>query len=117
MNDDSEQLKLGSGYDHNYIINGSGYRLAAQAFDKTSGRLMSVHTDKPCMQLYCGNFLDSEPGKDGAVYQIHDAFCLETQFAPDTPNQPNFGSAVLKAGDTYDYTTSYKFEVKDSISD
>ncbi|MBT3318576.1 MAG: galactose mutarotase [Clostridia bacterium] len=115
MNDENEQLKFGSGYDHNYIINGSGYRLAAKAFEKSSGRLMSVYTDKPCMQLYCGNFLDAESGKDGATYNIHDAFCLETQFAPDAPNQESFASAVLRAGDTYDYTTAYRFEVKDDI--
>ncbi len=76
---------------------------------------MSVYTDKPCMQLYCGNFLHSEPGKDGALYNIHDAFCLETQFAPDAPNQESFGSAVLRAGDTYDYTTAYRFETRESI--
>lgn len=115
MNDDNEQLKFGNGYDHNFMLNGSGYRLAAKAFDKSSGRLMSVYTDKPCIQLYCGNFIDNEKGRDGALYQKHDAFCLETQFAPDSPNQENFPSAVLKANSTYDYTTCYQFEVKDSI--
>ncbi len=113
MNDAHEQLKFGNGYDHNYMINGIGYRLAAKAFDKSSGRILSAYTDKPCMQFYCGNFIDNEKGKDGAVYHIHDAFCLETQFAPDSPNQESFPSPVLKAGRTYDYTTTYRFEVKE----
>ena len=116
MNDDNEQLKFGNGYDHNFMLNGSGYRLAAKAFDKSSGRLMSVFTNKPCIQLYCGNFIDNEKGKMGAVYQKHDAFCLETQFAPNSPNQENFQSPVLKAGSTYDFTTSYQFEVKKHIN-
>ena len=109
MHDDDEQLKFGSGYDHNYVLNGSGFRFAAKVVEPNSCRSMSVFTDKPCMQLYCGNFLDGEKGKDGAVYNKHDAFCLETQFAPDSPNQPEFDSPVLKAGEAYEYTTCFKF--------
>lgn len=111
MNDDDEQLKNGTGYDHNYVINGEGYRIAAKVLEPVSGRTLTVHTDMPCMQLYCGNFLNKEKGKDGAVYNIHDAFCLETQFAPDSPNQPQFISPVLKKGEVYEHTTCYKFEV------
>lgn len=109
MHDDNEQLKFGSGYDHNYVLNGSDYRFAAKVFEPNSGRTLSVFTDKPCMQLYSGNFLDGEKGKDGAVYNKHDAFCLETQFAPDSPNQPEFDSPVLKVGEVYQYTTCFKF--------
>lgn len=109
MYDDDEQLKFGSGYDHNYVLNGSGYRFAAKVVEPHSGRTMSVFTDKPCMQLYCGNFLDGEKGKDGAVYKKHDALCLETQFAPDSPNQPEFDSPVLKSGEVYQYTTCFNF--------
>ena len=116
IRDDNEQLKFGNGYDHNFLINGSGYRLAAKAFDKSSGRMMSVFTNKPCIQFYSGNFIDNEKGSKGAVYQKRGAFCLETQFAPNSPNQENFQSPVLKAGSTYDFTTSYQFEVKDDIN-
>lgn len=112
MHDDNEQLKFGSGYDHNYVLNGSGYRLAAKVVEPKSGRTLSVFTDKPCMQLYCANFLNGEKGKDGAVYNKHDAFCLETQFAPDSPNQPEFDSPVVKAGEVYQYTTCFNFGIE-----
>ena len=112
MHDDNEQLKNGHGYDHNYIINAGGYRFAAKAADPKTGRTLSVYTDKPCMQLYCGNFLKEEKGKDGAVYNINDAFCLETQFAPDSPNQKSYTSPVLRKGQIYDYTTSYQFGIE-----
>ena len=112
MNDDSEQLKNGKGYDHNYIINGNGYRHAAKVAEPEFGRTVSVYTDKPCMQLYCGNFLEAENGKDSAVYKKHGAFCLETQFAPDSPNHKNYASPVLRKGEIYDFTTCYQFGIE-----
>lgn len=115
INDDHEQLRFCSGYDHNYVLNRSKYKFAAKVTEPCSGRTMSVYTDKPCMQLYCANFLDGEKGKGGAVYNKHDAFCLETQFAPDSPNQPQFDSPVLKAGEVYDFTTCYKFAQNKNI--
>ena len=109
MKEDDEQLLAGHGYDHNYMLCTSGFEFAAKVFEPKSGRTLSVYTDKPCMQLYCANFLKGEKGKDGAVYNVHDAFCLETQFAPDSPNQPQFASPVLRKGESYRYSTCYQF--------
>jgi aldose 1-epimerase len=99
------------GYDHCYIVNGEPgeLRLAAKVTDPDSGRTMEIHTTEPAIQLYCGNFLDgSEAGNN---FKQHEAFCLETQHYPDSPNQPAFPSTLLKPGDTYKSTTVHKFSV------
>lgn len=111
---EDEQIKIGGGYDHNYVINGEGFRNAAEVYDKKSGRLMKVYTNKPCIQFYSGNFLSSVKGRRGVMYHKRNGFCMETQFAPDSPNQKNFPSAVLRPGETYDYTTCYHFSIIDS---
>ena len=112
INQDEEQLKLGNGYDHTWIINGrpGTLRLAAQAFEPTSGRRMQVWTTEPGMQFYTGNFLDGTlTGKSGKIYQRRYGFCFETQHYPDSPNQPAFPTTMLKKGATYRSTTIYKF--------
>ncbi len=100
------------GYDHCYVLRGQSGKLelAARAKDPASGRVMEVFTTEPGIQLYCGNFLGGGAGEGG--YKQHDAFCLETQHYPDSPNQPQFPSTVLKPGDTFKSTTVHKFSVE-----
>jgi aldose 1-epimerase len=112
INQDEEQLKLGNGYDHTWIINGrpGTLRLAAEAFEATSGRRMQVWTTEPGMQFYTGNFLDGTlTGKSGKIYQRRYGFCFETQHYPDSPNHPAFPTTTLKKGATYRSTTIYRF--------
>ena len=100
------------GYDHNYVLNSQGKKLAlaATAGDPSSGRIMEMYTTEPGVQLYTGNFLDGKTkAKGSATYERHAAFCLEAQHFPDSINQKNFPSVVLKPGDTYRQTTVYKF--------
>jgi aldose 1-epimerase len=111
---DDEQIKLGGGYDHNYVVNGLAgtLRPAARVAEPTTGRVLEVLTTEPGVQLYSGNFLDgSLTGKGGAVYAKRSGFCLETQHFPDSPNQPAFPTTVLKAGETYRSTTVFKFSM------
>ncbi len=111
------QMVIGGGYDHNFVLNESpknseGLVLAARVTEPTSGRSMEVYTSEPGVQLYGGNFLNGTSiGKSGKPYRKRNAFCLETQHFPDSPNQPNFPSTLLEAGDTYKSTTVYKFDV------
>jgi aldose 1-epimerase len=111
------QMVIGGGYDHNFVLNESpknneGLLLAARVTEPTSGRIMEVYTSEPGVQLYGGNFLNgSSTGKSGKPYMKRNAFCLETQHFPDSPNQPNFPSTILEPGDKYKSTTVYKFDV------
>ncbi|HZL90517.1 MAG TPA: aldose epimerase family protein [Pirellulaceae bacterium] len=100
------------GYDHCYVLRGQDGKLAlaAKVVDPASGRTMEIWTTEPGVQLYCGNFLDGSEG--GGGYQQHDAFCLETQHFPDSPNQPKFPTTVLKPGQTFKSTTVHKFGVQ-----
>lgn len=99
------------GYDHNYVLNKqTSFSLAATVHDPVSGRTMEVYTTEPGVQFYTGNFLDGTlTGKNGVVYKQYAAFCLETQHFPDTVNQPNFPTNVLKAGQNYHSKTVFKF--------
>jgi aldose 1-epimerase len=101
------------GYDHNYVLDRCPVVrpcLAAEVWDPGSGRLMKVYTDQPGVQFYTGNFLDGTlKGKGGKVYRQHDAFCLETQHFPDSPNEPEFPSTVLRPGQVFRSTTVYRF--------
>jgi len=115
IDQDDPQLKLGRGYDHNWVLNNGttgSLALAAEAYDPHSGRVLEVLTTEPGIQLYTGNFLDGIRGKDGKLYNRRYAFCLETQHFPDSPNKPNFPSAVLKAGRQFQSTTVYKFSTR-----
>ncbi len=115
INQDDEQIKFGSGYDHTWVINGRPgvLRLAATAFEPNSGRTMQVWTTEPGMQFYTGNFLDGTlTGKAGKIYQRRFGFCFETQHYPDAPNQPSFPTTTLKKGATYKSTTIYRFAAR-----
>lgn len=112
---DFSQLKFGSGYDHNWVLNHriGELTLSAKAYDEKSGRLMEVYTDLPGVQFYTGNYLEAElPGKNGAAYGFRHGYCFETQYYPDAVNKPNFPSPILKEGREYKTTTIYKFLVK-----
>jgi aldose 1-epimerase len=109
----SKPANPNGGYDHCYVIRNSDAKkpvLAAKIRDPKSGRVMEISTTEPGIQLYTGNFLD---GGDinGGVKQHH-AFCLETQHYPDSPNQKDFPTTTLKAGDTFHSVTSHKFSVE-----
>jgi aldose 1-epimerase len=113
INQDDEQLKFGNGYDHTWVINGRGMRLAATAYEATSGRVMQVWTTEPGVQFYTGNFLNGTlTGKSGKVYARRMGFCFESQHYPDSPNQPSFPTTTLKKGATYKSTTIYRFSSK-----
>ena len=110
-----EQLGRGPGFDHCWVLNNpdSGVRYAASAYHPESGRYMEVYTDEPGLQFYTGNFLDGTlPAQGGGTYEKRTGFCMETQHYPDSPNQEGFPSVVLKPGEKYTSTTSYKFSVK-----
>lgn len=112
INLDYEQLKLGNGYDHTWVINGRPgvLRFAAAAYEPFSGRLLEVWTTEPGVQFYTGNFLDGTlSGKAGKPYPRRSGFCFETQHYPDSPNQPAFPTTTLRRGATYRSTTIYKF--------
>jgi aldose 1-epimerase len=103
------------GYDHNYVINGGGGTLApvATVTEPKSGRVMDVTSTEPGVQFYSGNFLDGTlTGKKGVVYNQYWGLALETQHFPDTPNQPNFPTDILEAGQTYHSETVYRFSAK-----
>lgn len=109
------QLIQGKGYDHNYVVDGEvgTLRPAATARCAESGICMQLKTTQPGVQLYTANFIDEgRPGKGGASYGPHHAFCLETQHFPDSPNKPNFPSTVLKAGEKYDHKAVFSFSTE-----
>jgi aldose 1-epimerase len=100
------------GYDHNYVLRSGGGQLAmaARVTEPSTGRILEISTTEPGIQFYSGNFLDSTlTGKRGVVYNQHDAFCLETDHFPDSPNQPSFPNVVLRPSQTYTQTTIHKF--------
>lgn len=106
------QLELG--YDLNFVINKESDQelsFAAKVEEPQSGRMMEIFTTEPAIQFYTGNFLDGPRGKSGAIYKKHEAFCLETQHFPDSPNQPDFPSVVLLPGEVYRHLTVHKFSV------
>ena len=115
INDPDPVLQYGPGYDHNWVISKpfGQYGLQARVSDPTSGRVMEVWSDEPGLQFYAGNFLNgSFTGKGGHVYRIHDAFAMEPQHYPDSPNKPNFPTTELKPGEKYHNTIVYKFSVE-----
>lgn len=99
------------GYDHCYVLRAQDGKLAlaAKVSDPKSGRTMEISTTEPGIQLYCGNFLGGGAGEAG--FKQHEAFCLETQHYPDSPNKPSFPSTLLKPGEKYQSTTVHKFGV------
>jgi len=110
INNADQQLIFGCGYDHNFVLDGSGLKAAALITEPVSGRAMEVITDEPCLQFYGGNFLKGKDiGKGGLPYMHRTAFCLEAQHFPDSPNQENFPSSILNKGKDYKSTCIYKF--------
>ena len=115
INADDEQLHLGHGYDHNWVLDSGGEKMAeaAEVYDPSSGRVLKVLTDQPGIQFYSGNFLDgSIKGKGGRPDELHAALCLETQHFPDSPNHPDFPTTELKPGQRYHTVTVYRFSVR-----
>jgi aldose 1-epimerase len=106
------QLRLGHGYDHNFVLDHVPGKLAeaAEVYEPTTGRILEVLTTEPGVQLYSGNFLDgSITGKEGRVYNRRYALCLETQHFPDSPNHPSFPSTELKPGQEFHSVTVFRF--------
>lgn len=115
IDQENGQLKFGGGYDHNWVLDKTGNDLtkAAVISSPQTGIEMEVWTTEPAIQFYSGNFLDGTiTGKGDKVYELRSAFCLETQHFPDSPNQPNFPSTVLKPGEKYEQTCIYRFGTK-----
>lgn len=115
INETDEQLHLGHGYDHNWVLDHPAGKLAeaAELYDPSSGRVLKVLTDQPGIQFYSGNFLDgSIKGKSGRPYELHAALCLETQHFPDSPNHPDFPTTELKPGQRYHTVTVFEFSTR-----
>jgi len=115
IEDTYDQMVLGHGYDHNWVLNrkGDGLVLAARVYEPTSGRVLEVSTTQPGVQFYTGNFLDGTvTGKQGHVYKRRYGLCLETQHFPDSPNHPDFPSTILKPGETFKSKTVFKFSTR-----
>ena len=111
---DFVQLKNGNGYDHNWVLNAKGdiNRRAASLKSQKAGIVLDVYTNEPGVQVYAGNFLDgSLTGKKGITYNQRASVCLETQKYPDTPNKPEWPSAVLRPGEKYMSQCIFKFSV------
>lgn len=112
------QIIIGRGYDHNWVLDRpegdtTSLQLAVRVAEPTSGRVLEMHTTQPGIQFYSGNFLDGTfAGTSGKVYRQGDAIALETQHFPDSPNQPNFPSTVLKPGETFTSTTVWTFSTE-----
>ncbi|MDZ7612742.1 MAG: aldose epimerase family protein [Flavobacteriaceae bacterium] len=117
IEDPMPMLQMGSGYDHNYILNkgknSSDLAFGASVYEPVSGRYMECFTTEPAVQLYTGNFLQGTIGKRGNPYKRRNGLCLETQHYPDSPNHPNFPSTLLRPGEVLRSTTVYKFSVKE----
>lgn len=115
IDEKNEQLKLGIGYDHNFVLNrtGSGLAFAARAVEPKSGRVLEVLTTQPGLQFYSGNHLTgSVIGKGGVTYGFRMGFCLETQHFPDSPNHREFPSTELSPGEEFRSTTVFRFAVE-----
>jgi aldose 1-epimerase len=123
IRNDFEQLVIGRGYDHNWVLNrrsptNTSLILAARVSEPTSGRVLSIYTTEPGIQFYSGNFLDGTlVGTSGNMYRQGDGFALETQHYPDSPNHSNFPSTVLRPGQEYETKTIYQFSTRKSGDD
>jgi aldose 1-epimerase len=112
INEKYDQLLLGKGYDHNFVLD-KKTNIAATVYEPVSGRLLEVITDQPGLQFYCGNFLDGKLiGYGGKPYNYRSGLCLESQHFPDSPNQPAFPGTVITPGEVFKSQTIYRFSVK-----
>ncbi len=103
------------GFDHNFVLNQDedGVQQVAILYDEKSGRKMEVYTDKPGLQFYSGNFLNgSIQDSQGRPIEQHAALCLETQYFPDSPNQPQFPSTIIGPNEIYQTNTIYQFDTE-----
>ena len=107
---DYEPLRLAKGYDHNYVLDGNGFREAAQFYSAESRIRMHVYTDLPGLQFYTANYVEGEKGKKGEIYNPRCAACFETQYFPDAPHHENFPCTVFHRGTEYKTETVYRFE-------
>lgn len=115
INADNEQIKNGSGYDHNYVLNKKEegeLSFAAKVVEPKSGRSLEVYTTEPGIQLYTANFCNGAVGQHGATFPKRSAVCLECQHFPDSPNRPYFPSVILRPTEQYKQKTIYKFGVE-----
>ena len=109
---DYEQLILGRGYDHNYILDNKD-EVDVTVYEPVSGRMLEVITDQPGMQLYTGNFLDGTiTGHGGKQFKFRSGMCLESGHYPDSPNHPDFPTTIISPGETLKSTTIYRFSIK-----
>lgn len=113
IDNDFDQLRLGQGYDHNWVIDGADGTLKeiARLKDPNSGRCMITYSDLPGVQFYSGNMIPKHKGKENTIYNKRCALCLETQYFPDSANKPQFPSMVFGPDRPYHSTTVYRFEV------
>lgn len=112
---ENEQLALGGGYDHCWVLNkaAQGLTPVGTAFHKPTGRVLSVATSEPGVQFYIGNFLNGTlPAKGGGTYGKRSGFCLETQHFPDSPNRPEFPTTRLNPGEVYYTETTFNFSTR-----
>lgn len=110
IQEDFPALLHGNGYDHSWVLNGQGMRLAAQATEPVSGRSLEIFTEQPAVQFYTANYLDGiQTGKNGLQYKSRTAFCLETGAFPNSPNSPEFPNCILRPEETYQHTMKHKF--------
>ena len=115
MEADDTQIKYGGGFDHNFVLDKEekgAFELMAEAYAPGTGIVMEAYTDRPGVQFYSGNFITTQDGKQGAVYGKRQGFCLESQFFPNSVNEPKFEAPIIKAGEVYRSKTSYQFRVK-----
>jgi aldose 1-epimerase len=113
-----EQLRIGQGYDHNFVLDGaeSVVRRVATLFDPASGRVLDLHSSEPGLQFYSGNHLaGGAPGTSGYVYAARRGLCLEPQKFPDSPNQPGFPSTRLDPGQVYRHDIAFRFRTAESV--
>jgi aldose 1-epimerase len=112
IGDNYEQLILGKGYDHNFVLDNKE-EVDVTVYDPQSGRVLEVLTDQPGMQLYTGNFLDgTKKGHGGIAFNHRAGFCLESGHYPDSPNHPEFPTTIINPGETVKTQTIYRFSVR-----
>jgi aldose 1-epimerase len=117
INDENQQLSYGRGYDHNYVLNRTSeaeMELAARVTEPTTGRVLEIYTQEPGIQFYSGNFLDGSLKKGDQVFSLRTGFCLEPQHYPDSPNNPDFPSTILRPGEEYSTRMSFKFSTRET---
>jgi len=113
LDKENDQLKIGEGFDNNFIPEGEGIRLIAKVVEPISGRTLEVLTDEPGVQFFCGKAMDREvKGKEGKIYGEHAAFCLETQHFPDSVHHSDFPSVILRPEEIYRSICIYRFGVR-----